>query len=44
MYVSIKDTLLERPDVGVYDVEPMAVIANLVHVDVASGHILVTTL
>ena len=39
-----KDPLLERPDVGVQEVEPLGLEADLVHVDIARRHVLVAAL
>ena len=44
MNVSVKDTLLQRPDVGVNDVEPLRLVPDLVHVDVPGRDVLVTAL
>ena len=39
-----KDPFLERPDVGVQEVEPLGLEADLVHVDIARRHVLVAAL
>ena len=42
--VSREHFFLQRPDVGVQEVEPVSVVINLRHVDVPGGNILVAAL
>jgi len=42
--VSDEDFLLQRPDVSVEQVQPLAVVPDLVHVDVPRGDVLIAAL
>ena len=44
MEVSDEDFLLQRPDVRVEQVQPLAVVPDLVHVDVPGRDVLIATL
>lgn len=43
MIVADEDQLLQRPNVFFQEVQPLLLVLNLIHVNIASGHVFVTT-